>query len=167
MKCEHVQSVIVEYAERALCVADELCVDIHLIQCESCRRDLAEIAQWEASISGVVECVRVEPDTVGLLDKLDRLAPIAPPQESVTVRRLGASLFRFALAAGIVIAVLSTGAFTWHYDSPDPFGLMPAEAAARRPLVETLRPLDSAAGWKELDVLNELTGGALAPPEMD
>ena len=51
MKCSNVQSFIVEYAEGALGPADEMCIDIHLIQCEECRAELAGLRELLGSVA--------------------------------------------------------------------------------------------------------------------
>jgi predicted anti-sigma-YlaC factor YlaD len=164
MKCQHVQSVIVEYAEGALCVADELCVDIHLVQCDSCRDELRSIAGLGRSVARLIEDDSTPPDTLALLSRIDALPELPARREPYPLRRTGGTLLRAALAALIVFLAFTSGALTWHRQVPDWFGLLPAEAAAERPLVETLRPLTSDAELNALRDLNELTGGADPQP---
>lgn len=165
MKCEHVQAIAVEYTEGALGVADELCVDIHLVQCESCRAELGGIAQWEASVVGELDTGFDPPRTVELLDRLDALMQLQQPDPRTTWRQAGGVTLRAAIFAVILIFALSSGAATWQRESAGLLGLIPAEAATHRPIVETVRPLAGPAELDELRYLNELAGPADPSPE--
>jgi predicted anti-sigma-YlaC factor YlaD len=164
MKCQHVRSVAVEYAEGGLCVADELCVDIHLIQCESCRAELAALAALEEMVARELEASDAPPDTLALLDRIDSLPDFTLRRERSLVRSSGVAMLRAALTAIVILVALSAGAATWQREVTNVFGLLPAEAAAQRPLVETIRPLTSDAELNELRDLNELTDAPAAHP---
>ena len=85
MKCSAIQECIVPYVAGALCVADELCVDIHLVQCAVCREEVDEL------VNGVlVFPVELEhPDPRNLLqDLLEELEGLPePPPVSRRVNR--------------------------------------------------------------------------------
>ncbi len=158
MKCEHVQSIVVEYSEGALCVADELCVDIHMVQCESCRAEARKIALIERALALDIDRDAVlPPHTAALLDKLDALAATQSRDRS-RPGRAGAVILRTVVFSIVAVVLLVSGAMTWEREATVLFGLMPVDAATARPLVETVRPLAGPAELAELYDLNELTG---------
>jgi len=159
MKCEKVESIIVEYAEGALCVADELCVDIHLVQCASCRAEARSVVEFQESIANAFRPDASSPRTVELLERLDSL--VEPIPRPFLWRRWSGTALRAALVTAFVVILFSAGAATWRHEAPEWFPVPSAEAAIQRPIVSTVRPLASDAELRELDDLNDLAG----PPE--
>lgn len=158
MKCEHVQSVMVEYVEGALCVADELCVDIHLVQCELCRADLHATQGLGAILGAALDHAKIPADPLMLLDRLDSLPAMTPSRPRFSGHGFGGPALRAAVVAGAIAFALAAGAIKWPSDLLHPFGMLPVEAAGQQSLVETIRPLSSASELRELRDLDQLAG---------
>ena len=105
MNCRRVDHIIVEYAEGALPVADELCVDIHLVQCESCKRELAELTELQRAFRMESDEPVPSPETLQLLRRLDGLAtaPTAVPAPRLTIARTALAVGMLAVIAGASI----------------------------------------------------------------
>ena len=106
---------MVAYAEGALCVADELCIDIHLVQCSECREELEDIGDFNALF--LEELTHPEPHN-DLQELLDRLLDVESAAEfsadgAHTRRTLRATLFRFSVTATLAMLIFVGGAFTW------------------------------------------------------
>lgn len=142
MKCDTVQRVIVEYDEGGLCVADELCVDIHLVQCPDCREELTELGAFQGMFSRGL--AHPEPrnhlrDLLGHLDSADAASSL----------RLGLgggrrfprwAAFRFSVAVALSALALFGGAIGWSKDSLPYFQLPTVEAETGLPVPEAWRP---------------------------
>ncbi len=110
MKCSNVQSVIVEYAEGALGPADEMCIDIHLIQCEECRAELSGLRDLLGTVAREVHtCVACD-DPIGFLDQFHALElDSAPPVQNPAPLRRQLPLLRLTAAAVALVLMLSSG----------------------------------------------------------
>jgi len=101
-----VQSLIVEYAEGALGPADEMCIDIHLIQCEECRAEMTGLRDLLGTVAREVHACDAADDPAGFLDRFHALEagslpspPLQPPLRlRLPVLRLAAAAIVFALA---------------------------------------------------------------------
>lgn len=110
MKCGNVQALIVEYAEGALGPADEMCIDIHLIQCEECRDELAGLQNLLGTMAREIRACDAADDPVGFLDRFHALAPDSPtPSPVPSLVPFPSPVLRFALAAVVVASALSSG----------------------------------------------------------
>lgn len=82
MKCEAVQDLAADYREGALPVADELCIDIHLIQCEHCRAELDALEIFTTLVASDIEDKAPGGSALDLLDRLDEAPPARAPYGS-------------------------------------------------------------------------------------
>ncbi len=110
MKCSSVESLIVEYAEGALGPADEMCIDIHLIQCEECRADLGGLRDLLGAVAGEVGASEVCEDCVEFLDRFRALEADSPPLPAVSAsRRARLPVLRLTAAMIVIALALSPG----------------------------------------------------------
>ena len=102
MKCGSVQENIEEYLDGALEPADEMCVDIHLIQCESCRAEIHGLRRLLQAISSEIQQCRYDGDEAPLLDRFHALCndEVRPGQLQHPTRRL---IFARAIAVGEIL----------------------------------------------------------------
>lgn len=142
MKCDTVQHVIVEYDEGGLCVADELCVDIHLVQCPDCREELADLGAFQGIFSRGL--THPEPrnhlrDLLSCLDSAD--APSSSRLRFVKGKRFPErAIFRFSVAVTLSVLLLCGGSLGWGKDFLPFFQLPIVEAESGLPVPETWRP---------------------------
>ncbi len=168
MKCEAVQRVIVEYDEGGLCVADELCVDIHLVQCPDCREELIELEDFEDMLSRGLTHPEPQNHLRDLLGHLDRSEAPSSSRVGVCARRRlrNGAMFRFSMAVALSALALLCGAVGWNQGSLAYFQLPIVEAETGLPVPQTWRPwmrLNSALGNGE-DLEAILSRGDSAVP---
>ncbi len=143
MKCDTVQRVIVEYTEGGLCVADELCVDIHLVQCPHCREELTELGLFQGMFSLGLTHPEPENHLRDLLIHLDCAGTSSSSSASQGTRQRfpRSTTFRFSMAVGLSALALLGGALGWGHGSLSYFQLPIVEAETGLPVPEAWRPL--------------------------
>lgn len=141
MKCEMVQRVIVEYDEGGLCVADELCVDIHLVQCPDCREELMDLEDFENMLSRGLTHPEPQNHLRDLLGHLDRSDTPSLSRVGLSGRRKlrDGAMFRFSMAVALSALALLGGAIGWSQGSLAYFQLPIVEAETGLPVPEAWR----------------------------
>jgi predicted anti-sigma-YlaC factor YlaD len=109
VKCGNVQASIEEYLDGTLGPVDEMCIDIHLIQCEECRAEIHGLRQLLQAISGEVHCCPHDADDSRFLERFHTLREAEIRRKPVRLAMPRFSVAR-AVAIGITAALLiSTG----------------------------------------------------------
>lgn len=111
MKCGNVQEFLEEYLEGTLEPADEMCVDIHLIQCEHCRAEIHGLHRLLGAISGEIHRSQHQGHELQFLQRFEsvranepQLSPNASPERRLTFAR--------AIAVAVTAAlIISSGLF--------------------------------------------------------
>jgi hypothetical protein len=101
MKCDNVQRRLAAYAENGLRVADELAIDIHLIQCDACRNELEALKHWERECSVTFGGDSPDTDWLALAEGLDTVEIHAGRAALVRFASVWNRFFRGAAALGI------------------------------------------------------------------
>ncbi len=155
MKCRNVSEKLIAYREHALCVADELCIDIHLIQCEQCRDALDDLVSLDDLFSHIAV---PEPDR----DRLTRSLPDTPPPRPLLVLPRGNTQSRSPVRFALTACLFAVFAFTGFHAMLQEGGVASESAALRdlssRSWDTTLRP------WlKEPELAREFQQYTLKP----
>lgn len=106
MKCAEVRPVLIEYTEGALGAADEMCIDIHLIQCEDCRAEIAGLRELIDTVVCEVRSCEERDDPAAFLDRLHAIEAAHPRprrRTSIPVVRMCAAAAVAAFAASMVL----------------------------------------------------------------
>lgn len=111
MKCGNVQEILEEYLEGALEPADEMCVDIHLIQCEHCRAEIHGLHRLLGAIAGEIRHSRHGGHELQFLNRFHavRASELQAAPREFPPRRL---VFARAIAVAVTAAlIISSGLF--------------------------------------------------------
>ena len=150
---------MVPFAEGALGVADELCVDIHLVQCAHCREELEELTDLAALFSAELEHPDPRNQLRDLLDRLEHL-PEPKPVSLDTSRWYGfmrGTLLPLSVACALSLMILFGGGLGWTQGRVPYFDLPTAEAMTGLPLSSAWRPWMRGTGpladMEQLEIL--------------
>lgn len=161
MNCERVRSSLIEYREGALCVADEITIDLHLLQCQSCQLELDVVDGMKDIISHCLQAPPPETHTMALMDELEHAHNVQPPSDRPPYSGVGLCAVR-VLATALIFAAIAAGFSTWGRKS-DTFSALTKAQVVPYSISRQWRPWLNES--REVGDLDEIARAVLLDPE--